>query len=166
MIRWTTGNLFEANTEAIVNAVNCVGVMGRGIALQFKRTYPDNFAAYSAACKKEEVKPGRMFVFETGQANHPKWIINFPTKRHWRSKSRIEDIELGLTALAKDIEELGIQSIAIPPLGCGLGGLDWLDVRAFIEQELSALEDVEVVVFEPGGIAVARDRLDKDVASN
>jgi O-acetyl-ADP-ribose deacetylase (regulator of RNase III) len=107
-----------------------------------------------------------MFVFETGQANHPKWIINFPTKRHWRSKSRIEDIELGLTALAKDIEELGIQSIAIPPLGCGLGGLDWLDVRAFIEQELSALEDVEVVVFEPGGIAVARDRLDKDVASN
>lgn len=157
MIRWTTGNLFEANTEAIVNAVNCVGVMGRGIALQFKRTYPDNFAAYSAACKKEEVQPGRMFVFETGQANHPKWIINFPTKRHWRSKSRIEDIELGLTALAKDIEELGIQSIAIPPLGCGLGGLSWSDVRAFIEQELSALEDVEVVVFEPGGIDVARD---------
>ena len=99
MIEFTTGNIFESDAEALVNAVNCVGVMGRGIALQFKNKYPENFKAYQQACKQEVLKPGKMFVFETGQLVLPRWIINFPTKRHWRGKSRIEDIESGLIDL-------------------------------------------------------------------
>src|SRR6476469_9938138 len=100
MIEYRTGDILRADAEALVNTVNCVGVMGRGIALQFKKIYPLNFKAYEAACERNEVQPGRMFVFETGQVTNPKYIINFPTKRHWRGKSRIEDIESGLKALA------------------------------------------------------------------
>lgn len=149
MITYKTGDLFAEDCEAIVNTVNCVGVMGRGIALQFKKTYPENFKVYAAACKRKQVEPGRMFVFETGRLMNPQYIINFPTKRHWRGKSRMEDIESGLVALAEEIRARGIRSIAIPPLGAGLGGLDWNQVRARIEGALSNLEDVRVVVFEP-----------------
>jgi O-acetyl-ADP-ribose deacetylase (regulator of RNase III) len=151
MIRFTKGDILKADTEALVNTVNCVGVMGRGIALQFKNAFPGNFKAYAAACKLGEVQPGRMFVFDTGELTWPRYIINFPTKRHWRGKSRIGDIESGLDALTKEIRARKIRSIAIPPLGSGLGGLDWADVRPLIERALAAVPEVEAVVFEPGG---------------
>lgn len=149
-IEYKTGDLLEEDTEAIVNAVNCVGVMGRGIALQFRNTFPENFRLYAAACKRGEVQPGRMFVFDTGQVTNPRYIINFPTKRHWRGKSRMEDIEAGLVALVREIRSRDIRSIALPPLGCGLGGLHWPDVRTRIAEALEELRDVHVVVFEPG----------------
>ncbi len=149
MIEYTTGDILKADAEALVNTVNCVGVMGRGIALQFKKAYPENFKAYAAACKAEEVQPGRMFVFETGRLTNPRFVINFPTKRHWRGKSRIEDIETGLSALKKEIQERSITSIAIPPLGSGLGGLNWEDVKARIVDSLADLDDVRIVIFEP-----------------
>ena len=154
MIRYTTGDILAEDVEALVNSVNCVGVMGRGIALQFKQAFPENFKAYAAACKRDEVKPGRMFVFETGHLAGPRYIINFPTKRHWRGISRMEDIESGLAALAREIEERNIRSIALPPLGSGLGGLEWQAVRQRIEARLRELTDVTVVVFEPGGAPV------------
>ena len=150
MIEFKTGDIIAEEAEALVNTVNCVGVMGRGIALQFKNTFPENFEAYAAACKRNEVQPGQMFVFETGQL-FPNYIINFPTKRHWRGKSRMEDIEAGLAALAQEIRERDIRSIAIPPLGSGLGGLDWSKVRPRIESMLREFDDLNVVVFEPGG---------------
>ena len=121
MMEFKTGDIFKTDAEALVNSVNCVGVMGRGIALQFKNLFPANFKAYAAACKREEVQPGRMFVYETGQLTNPRYIINFPTKRHWRGKSRIEDIESGMQALVEEIKERNIRSIAIPPLGSDLG---------------------------------------------
>jgi len=151
MIRYATGDILKADVEALVNTVNCVGIMGRGIALQFKNAFPENFKAYAAACSRDDVQPGRMFVFETGTMTNPKYIINFPTKRHWRGKSRMEDIESGLRALVAEIRRRGIQSIAIPPLGSGLGGLRWPDVRARIEAALTDLEGVDVVVYEPSG---------------
>ena len=92
MIEHKTGDIFAEDVEALVNSVNCVGIMGRGIALQFKKAFPKNFKAYADACKLNEVQPGRMFVFETGELANPRYIINFPTKRHWRGKSRMEDI--------------------------------------------------------------------------
>lgn len=156
MIIYKTGNLLTEDAEAIVNTVNCVGVMGRGIALQFKKAFPENFKAYAAACKREEVQPGRMFVYEIGGLTNPRYIINFPTKRHWRGKSRIEDIEAGLQDLVRIIQEKEIHSIALPPLGAGLGGLDWQEVRARIEQSLGKLEDVRVIVFEPKGAPDAK----------
>ena len=149
-IELRSGDIFKADAEAIVNTVNCVGIMGRGIALQFKKAYPANFRAYEAACKAGEVQPGRMFVHETGKFT-PRFIINFPTKRHWKGKSRMEDIDSGLAALAQEIEERGIRSIAIPPLGAGLGGLDWNAVRPRIEAALRDLTDVQVIIFEPNG---------------
>ena len=125
MIRIKTGDIFEEDAEALVNTVNCVGVMGRGVALQFKRQFPDNFNAYAVKCERNEIKLGQVFVFETGRIDGPRYIINFPTKRHWRSKSRLADIHTGLKSLAKVIRERGIGSLAIPALGSGLGGLDW-----------------------------------------
>lgn len=150
MIEFKRGDILSEGAEALVNTVNCVGVMGRGVALQFKNVYPANFKAYAAACDRGEVVPGRMHVFETGNAMLPRYIINFPTKRHWRGKSRMEDIEAGLEALAAEVRARGIKSIALPPLGAGLGGLDWADVRPRIERALGGLDDVRVVVFEPG----------------
>lgn len=151
MIEYKTGDILAEDAEALVNTVNCVGIMGRGIALQFKNAFPENFKAYAAACRREEVQPGRMFVFETGQLTNPRYIINFPTKRHWRGKSRMEDIEAGLAALVGEIKERGIRSIAIPPLGSGLGGLDWAKVRSRIEEVLQGVSGVQIVVFEPNG---------------
>src|SRR5713226_5969920 len=116
MLEFMTGDILKANAEALVNTVNCVGIMGRGVALQFKNTFPENFKAYVAACKREEVQPGRMFVFKTGELTNPRYIINFPTKVHWRGKSRIEHIESGLEALVSEVKNRGIRSIAIPPL--------------------------------------------------
>lgn len=151
MIEFTSGDILKCEADALINTVNCVGVMGRGIALQFKNMYPDNFKAYAAACQREVVKPGHMFVYETGQLTPPRFIVNFPTKRHWRGKSRMEDIDAGLADLVKVIRNKGIRSIAIPPLGSGLGGLDWNEVRPRIEHALAELADVHVLVFEPNG---------------
>lgn len=151
MIEFKSGDILKDEADALVNTVNCVGVMGRGIALQFKEAFPVNFKFYVAACQRGEVLPGRMFVFETGQLTPPRYIINFPTKRHWRGKSRIADIESGLVALVKVIREKQIRSIAIPPLGSGLGGLDWAEVRPRIEAALRTLADVCVSVYEPMG---------------
>lgn len=152
MIAFKTGDILTEDAEALVNTVNCIGIMGRGIALQFKKAFPENYTAYAAACKRDEVQPGHMFVSETGQLTNPRYIINFPTKRHWRGKSRMEDIDAGLVALAEEIRARNIRSIAIPPLGSGLGGLDWSQVRARIETALQDLSDLEVVVFEPNGV--------------
>ncbi|OAT46589.1 ADP-ribose 1-phosphate phophatase family protein [Proteus hauseri ATCC 700826] len=149
MIELTRGDLLKANTEAIVNAVNCVGVMGRGIALQFKKKWPDNFKAYALACKNKELQPGNMFIYEIGQATHPRFIVNFPTKRHWREASRIEDIETGLIALVDEIKQHNIKSIAIPPLGAGLGGLAWPVVYEKIKSTMEPLIDVHILIYAP-----------------
>lgn len=149
MIRLTTGDLLRADVDALVNTVNCVGIMGRGVALQFKKAFPSNFEAYKAACDRGEVVPGRMFITERHALTGPRFIINFPTKRHWKGKSRIEDIESGLDALRSEIQSRSISSIAIPPLGAGLGGLSWSAVRSRIEQRLGGL-DTDIIVYEPG----------------
>ncbi|EFI34820.1 Appr-1-p processing domain protein [Desulfonatronospira thiodismutans ASO3-1] len=150
MIEHVQGNILNAQTEALVNTVNCVGVMGKGIALQFKKAFPENFKTYRNACQRGEVKPGRMFVFDTGQ-ELPRYIINFPTKRHWRDKSRYEDIEAGLQALVKEITARNISSIAVPPLGSGLGGLDWAKIKPMIERAFSDLPNVQIQLFKPEG---------------
>ena len=150
MIEFKTGDLFAEDVEALVNSVNCVGIMGRGIALQFKNAFPENFKAYAEACKRKEVTPGRMFVYQVHGMANPRYIVNFPTKRHWRGKSRMEDIELGLSSLVSEIRERDIRSVAIPPLGSDLGGLDWPEVRSRIADALRDLTDVRVVVFESG----------------
>lgn len=149
MTEYTSGNILYADAEALVNTVNCVGIMGRGIALQFRNAFPENFKAYQAACQRQEVQPGRMFVYATGELANPKYIINFPTKRHWRGKSRMGDIEAGLIDLQAVIRRLDIRSIAIPPLGSGLGGLEWEDVKPRIHEATEALADVQVLVYEP-----------------
>ncbi len=159
MIEFKSGDILQANAEALVNTVNCVGIMGRGIALQFKNNFPENFKAYETACAREELRPGKMFVFETGTLTNPKFIVNFPTKRHWRGKSRMEDIDSGLMALVEEVRTRGIRSIAIPPLGSGLGGLNWADVRPRIVEALRDLSGVAVMIYEPTGApAVTKSR--------
>ncbi len=152
MIEFKVGEILAEDVDALVNTVNCVGVMGRGIALQFKDAFPGNYHAYRSACERDQVRLGSMFVFETGRLTNPRYIINFPTKHHWRGKSRIEDIETGLTALRNVIRVREIRSIAIPPLGSGLGGLNWNDVRPRIESALQDLDALRVVVFEPRSV--------------
>lgn len=156
MLKRTKGDILTADVEALVNTVNCVGIAGRGIALQFRQVFPENFKVYAAACRRGEVQPGWMFVFETGQLTNPRYIINFPTKRHWRGKSRMEDIEAGLTSLVQEVRSRGIRSLAIPPLGAGLGGLDWAEVRPKIEAAMAALPDVQTLLFEPAAGAGGR----------
>ena len=152
MIEIRRGNLLGADTEALVNTVNCVGVMGKGIALQFKQTFPTNYKEYAKACKLDQVTPGKMFTVHVGGLlANPKYIINFPTKRHWKEKSRIEDIESGLDALIKEVKSLQIRSIAIPPLGCGNGGLNWNQVKPMIEEAFFSVPDVKVYLYEPAG---------------
>jgi O-acetyl-ADP-ribose deacetylase (regulator of RNase III) len=154
MIEYKTGDILAEDAEALVNTVNCVGFMGRGIALQFKKAWPENFRAYAAACRRRAVQPGRMLVFETGRLTNPRFIVNFPTKRHWRGRSRMEDIEAGLRSLVEELHRRGIRSIALPPLGAGLGGLEWAEVRERIERAMRDLPDVRVIVFEPSGAPV------------
>lgn len=150
MITFTEGNLLDAKTEALVNTVNTVGVMGKGIALMFKEAFPENLRAYVAACKRKEIEIGHMFVTEREDwVSGPKWIINFPTKQHWRNPSRLNWIEDGLNSLKDFIIRNNVRSIALPPLGSGNGGLDWQDVRPLIESVLGAMNDVEIVVYEP-----------------
>jgi len=151
MIEHASGNLLDADVEALINTVNCVGVMGKGIALQFKQAFPENFAAYDRACRHGEVQFGRMFIHETGRLANPRYIINFPTKGHWKERSRIENVQAGLRDLLEQVRRLNIKSIAVPPLGCGNGGLDWADVAPLIEAAFAALPEVRVLVFRPAG---------------
>ncbi|HEY3900177.1 MAG TPA: macro domain-containing protein [Chthoniobacter sp.] len=148
-MRFRQGNLLDAQVEAVVNTVNTVGVMGKGIALMFKERFPENFKVYEAACRDGDVQIGRMFVTSGVELDGPRWIINFPTKKHWRQPTKIEWVRAGLEDLKRVIQEKGIRSIALPPLGCGNGGLDWADVRPMIERSLAELPNVEVIVYEP-----------------
>ncbi len=173
-VEYKAADLLAEDAEALVNTVNCQGVMGKGLALQFKKKFGANFDAYARACARGDVRPGRMFVFDLrGEPTSdeqarlpmsfaeepvsyrvqapqlPRYIINFPTKDHWRNKSRMQYIDDGLQDLVRQIRARGIQSVAIPALGCDLGGLDWAEVRPRIEAALGTLEGVKVVVFEP-----------------
>jgi O-acetyl-ADP-ribose deacetylase (regulator of RNase III) len=151
MTKLTAGNLLDAPAEALVNTVNTAGIMGKGIALQFKQAYPEMFQAYERACKFGEVRLGQMHVFDLGGlVGGPRWIINFPTKGHWKADSRLPDIEAGLKDLVATIRKLRIRSIAIPPLGCGNGRLDWNEVRPRIEAALAQVPEVETLVYVPG----------------
>lgn len=145
-------DLFSQPVEALVNTVNCVGVMGKGVALEFKNRWPENYRAYKRVCDARELTPGRMFVFDRGRLfsdGGPRYLVNFPTKNHWRAKSKLEYVRDGLVALVEEIKTLGITSIAMPPLGCGNGGLDWKDVRPLIVESLSPLHDVDIIVLSP-----------------
>jgi O-acetyl-ADP-ribose deacetylase (regulator of RNase III) len=153
----THGDLLKQDdVDAIVNTVNCVGVMGKGIALQFKNKWPGNFDFYHAACKAGRVTPGKMLVFDAGAYAQPHYIINFPTKDHWRGSSKLSFIEDGLVDLVAHIQALGIRSIAIPPLGCGNGGLDWADVKPLIMQAFASLPELDIRLFEPGAAPSAK----------
>ena len=145
---YAQGDLLQADAQALVNPVNTVGVMGKGLAAQFKKTFPENFHAYAAACERGVVALGEMFVFDYGPAAAPRWIINFPTKSHWRQASNIDDIYAGLDDLRRHIQHLGISSVAVPALGCGLGGLDHNDVLPAIKARLAGL-DAAVLLFSP-----------------
>jgi O-acetyl-ADP-ribose deacetylase (regulator of RNase III) len=145
------GNLLTAEAEALVNTVNTVGVMGKGIALQFKRAYPGNYRDYKTACARGEVRLGQMHVFDTGRMGHGRIIINFPTKEHWRSRSRLADVASGLEALIDVVRDRGISSIAIPALGCGNGGLAWDEVRPMIEAAVARMPGVTALVYPPEG---------------
>lgn len=151
MIETTKGDILNADAEALVNTVNCVGVMGRGIALQFRKKFEENFKVYKSACDKGELRPGMVLVHDRGSFLNPRYIINFPTKDHWRANSKVKDIESGLVALVEQVKRRNIKSIAIPPLGCGLGGLDWSEVRPRIEAAFAEVPSVHVMLFEPKG---------------
>lgn len=149
MIEFKVGNILNEHVDAVVNTVNCVGIMGRGIAAQFKRLYPTNFTIYERACKHGEVQPGHMFTVEVSQTVLPHLVINFPTKRHWKAKSKVDDIQAGLADLSREITTRDLKSLAIPPLGCGLGGLDWNVVRPLIVEMAEKHPECKIVIFEP-----------------
>lgn len=154
-----TGNLLTADVDALVNTVNTQGVMGKGLALQFKKAFPEAFTSYELACRNGEISTGRMHVVR--RLASPRYIINFPTKKHWRNPSKLEYIQTGLTDLVQQVRTLGIQSMAMPPLGCGHGGLAWRDVRPLIEAAFAGLTDVRVVLYAPAGAPVATEIIDR-----
>jgi len=156
VIKFVKGNLFDTDAEAIVNTVNCVGVMGKGIALHVKKRYPNVFQEYKIMCDNKELKPGIMQTVSTGNLLGIQYVVNFPTKRHWKARSKIEDIELGLNALVKEINRMNIKSIALPPLGCGNGGLDWNDVKPLIVNSFNYLDNVEAKVYEPSNFVESK----------
>ena len=166
MINVKTGNILTDKSQAIVNTVNCVGVMGKGLALQFKKAFPDNFKLYKSACDQKLVKPGKMFITKYEDMLENKYIINFPTKQHWKGASRIEFIDDGLKDLICQVRDLGIKSIAIPPLGAGLGGLDWRLVKELIIKAFSSIPDIEVAVYEPKGNPKATNMINNTAKPN
>lgn len=161
MIEFRSGNLLEAVTEALVNTVNTVGVMGKGIALQFKKAFPENYEAYERVCKAGELLPGGIFVFDSGKLydDNPHFILNLATKDHWRAKSRISDVVSGMNELVRVVQAHDIHSIAIPPLGCGNGGLKWEEVRPLIERAVAPLEQVQVLIYVPQGAPRPEDQI-------
>lgn len=148
MLTLINGDLFASLADALINPINTHGVMGKGLALEFKRRYPRNFAAYKAAFERGELEVGRMFSVPTGVLA-PRYIVNFSTKQHWRNPSKLEYVEQGLVALVQEISRLELESIAVPALGCGLGGLEWEDVLPIIKRTLEPLESVQVWVYPP-----------------
>ncbi|HVC93498.1 MAG TPA: macro domain-containing protein [Pirellulales bacterium] len=151
MFKVVSGNLLEADAEALVNTVNTVGVMGKGIALQFKKAFPEMAKDYERVCRSGELQPGRMHVYDRGVMFNPRYIINFPTKRHWKGKSKLADIRAGLDALVSELDSRHIRSVAIPPLGCGHGGLQWSEVSPLISAALARLPQVDALVYAPTG---------------
>ena len=149
MIEYVEGNIFDADVDALVNPVNCVGVMGKGLALQFKEKYPENFKLYKIFCDKGEMRVGQVFwtTYHIADTKNPKYIVNFPTKDHWRNNSLYSYISLGLIDLKYFVQKFDINSIAIPPIGCGLGGLDWNIVRSNIEETFLDLNNVRVLIY-------------------
>ncbi len=156
MVEYKKGDILKEETEAVVNTVNTKGVMGKGIALQFKERFPENYKQYKKACEARDVETGKMFVTETGLLLNPRYIINFPTKEHWKNPSKMEYIHEGLTDLVRVIKEKKITSISIPPLGCGNGGLDWNEVRPAIEKALSNISNLRIVLFEPSNVVYTK----------
>lgn len=154
MIEDAKGNLLESDAEALVNTVNTVGIMGKGIALQFRQAFPEVFAEYERACSRNELQPGKVQVVPLQRLDGPKYVINVPTKRHWKGKAKIEDIESGLRALTNALKQYGITSVAVPPLGCGNGGLNWSDVEPRIRSALGSLPGVHVFLFAPEGAPI------------
>ncbi|MEA9773460.1 macro domain-containing protein [Xanthomonas campestris pv. raphani] len=157
------GDMFLTNADAIVNTVNCVGVMGKGVALEFKRRWPENYKLYKKVCDRRELRPGQMLTYDRGsmfESDQPRFLINFPTKDHWRAKSKIEYIESGLDALVDEIKRRSIKSVAVPPLGCGNGGLDWSIVKPLIIRKLSVLSGVRIEIYGPLGEGTDPEYLD------
>jgi len=166
MIELVRGDILDADAEALVNTVNCVGIMGRGIALQFRKAFPENYKEYKAVCDRKKLHPGTMLVHDLNRFENPRYIINFPTKRHWKGKSKVEDIQSGLDALVEAVRDHNIHSIAIPPLGCGLGGLNWNQVRPMIQKAFANVPDVHVLVFEPAGAPAVEEMVIPKKAPN
>jgi O-acetyl-ADP-ribose deacetylase (regulator of RNase III) len=167
MIELAKGNLLTSDVEALVNTVNTEGVMGKGIALQFKQAFPEMFKAYENACRDNQVKLGHVHLYDLGGlVGGPRWIVNFPTKGHWRSKSRLNDIRSGLGDLLATIRRLNIKSIALPPLGCGHGGLNWSDVEPLIRDAFASVPDVHVKLFAPVGAPEANDMPNRTARPN
>lgn len=160
MVEFVQGDILEAAAEALINPVNCVGVMGAGLALQVKTKYPGVFKAYEHGCKQGLVKIGSVFVVRCGSGgfqntNLPRFVINVPTKQHWREKSTLQIVNSGLIALVKEVHRRKIRSIAVPALGCGLGGLDWAVVRGSMVRAFTAIPDVRVFIYEPDSLRLA-----------
>ena len=158
MIETRTGDLFEADVEALVNSVNCAGVMGRGLARQFKERFPENLRAYKDACRADDLEPGRVLVRDRGglfydpqESDGPRYILNVATIDHWKDRSRLADVQEGIRSAAQEVEQRSIRSIAIPPIGCGYGGLDWADVEGAIREAFGSLRDCRTVLFPPSG---------------
>lgn len=150
-ITFKNGNLFNEDADAIVNTVNCVGVMGKGVALEFKKRWPKNYVAYREQCEANALEPGKLYIHDNRDlldSTGPNYLINFPTKKHWRSKSKIEYIEKGLETLCHTLPQYNIKRVAMPPLGCGNGGLSWPLVKQLIEEKLSGVPDIEFVIME------------------
>lgn len=148
MIKFTRGNILQSDSMAIVNTVNCVGVMGKGLALQFKKEHPQNFIEYKEVCERKELVPGKIFVYHTKALLGTQYILNFPTKRHWKDKSQIDDIAIGLKNMIGVLNNYNISSVSVPALGCGLGGLDWGDVKKLILDTFNN-SNITIVVYEP-----------------
>jgi O-acetyl-ADP-ribose deacetylase (regulator of RNase III) len=166
MIELKKGDILKAHADVLVNTVNCVGYMGRGIALQFSKAFPEVLKAYQSACGRGEIQPGKVQVNDLNRFEQPHFVINVPTKRHWRGKSRMEDIDAGLEALVAEVQKLGVKSVAVPPLGCGLGGLDWDDVRPRIERAFESLPHVRVLLYEPKGAPSAEQMAKEEKTPN
>lgn len=163
MVTFVKGDIFESPAQVLTNTVNCVGVMGKGVALEFKNRYPKMFNDYKLKCDQNNVKPGQPYLWEDDSVQ----VLNFPTKRHWKDNSLLQDIEDGLKHLASSYEQMGIQSIAMPALGCGLGGLKWSEVQPLIVKHLGTLPDLDVYVYEPqGAVTISHDTEDNDFDSN
>jgi O-acetyl-ADP-ribose deacetylase (regulator of RNase III) len=162
MIQFLKTNLFDQEVDALVNTVNTVGIMGKGIAFQFKERFPLNFKLYQAACKSGEIEIGKPLLTRTGEISSPKYIINFPTKKDWRENSKLEYIQKGLVRLMEQIKENNIQSIALPPLGCGNGGLDWRIVKPILEDAFQEVKNLDIRIIEPGHLAFASPRKRQD----